>query len=81
MREDSAHRETAMEWSADIRAGMIDLFAGEDILRRLRKADVLQAAAYPVQGRCVPWVYDCGNPFEAGAWDLLQTRHAAGRTQ
>ena len=29
MREDSAHRETAMEWSADIRAGMIDLFAGK----------------------------------------------------
>ncbi len=29
MREDSAHRENAMEWSADIRAGMIDLFAGK----------------------------------------------------
>lgn len=29
MLEGSAHREASMEWSADIRAGMIDLFAGK----------------------------------------------------
>ena len=29
MQEDSAHRASTMEWSADIRAGMIDLFAGK----------------------------------------------------
>jgi len=29
MQEDSAHRAATMEWSADIRAGMIDLFAGK----------------------------------------------------
>ena len=67
MREDSAHRETAMEWSADIRAGMIDLFAG-----KIFCADCGKRMHYKRQRICgcknvtFRGVYDCSTHVRRG---------------
>ena len=67
MREDSAHRETAMEWSADIRAGMIDLFAG-----KIFCADCGKRMYYKRQRICgcknvtFRGVYDCSTHVRRG---------------
>lgn len=67
MREDSAHRETAMEWSADIRAGMIDLFAG-----KIFCADCVKRMYYKRQRICgcknvtFRGVYDCSTHVRRG---------------
>ena len=67
MREDSAHRETAMEWSADIRAGMIDLFAG-----KIFCADCGKRMYYKRQRICgcknvtFRGVYDCSTHMRRG---------------
>ena len=67
MREDSAHRETAMEWSADIRAGMIDLFAG-----KIFCADCGKRIYYKRQRICgcknvtFRGVYDCSTHVRRG---------------
>ncbi len=67
MREDSAHRENAMEWSADIRAGMIDLFAG-----KIFCADCGKRMYYKRQRICgcknvtFRGVYDCSTHVRRG---------------
>ena len=67
MRKDSAHRETAMEWSADIRAGMIDLFAG-----KIFCADCGKRMYYKRQRICgcknvtFRGVYDCSTHVRRG---------------
>ena len=67
MREDSAHREAAMEWSADIRAGMIDLFAG-----KIFCADCGKRMYYKRQRICgcknvtFRGVYDCSTHVRRG---------------
>ena len=67
MQEDSAHRETAMEWSADIRAGMIDLFAG-----KIFCADCGKRMYYKRQRICgcknvtFRGVYDCSTHMRRG---------------
>ena len=67
MREDSAHRETTMEWSADIRAGMIDLFAG-----KIFCADCGKRMYYKRQRICgcknvtFRGVYDCSTHMRRG---------------
>lgn len=67
MREDSTHRETAMEWSADIRAGMIDLFAG-----KIFCADCGKRMYYKRQRICgcknvtFRGVYDCSTHVRRG---------------
>ena len=67
MQEDSSHRETAMEWSADIRAGMIDLFAGKAFC-----ADCGKRMYYKRQRICgcknvtFRGVYDCSTHVRRG---------------
>ena len=67
LQEDSAHRETAMEWSADIRAGMIDLFAG-----KIFCADCGKRMYYKRQRICgcknvtFRGVYDCSTHVRRG---------------
>ena len=67
MQEDSSHRETAMEWSADIRAGMIDLFAG-----KIFCADCGKRMYYKRQRICgcknvtFRGVYDCSTHVRRG---------------
>ena len=67
MQKDSAHRETAMEWSADIRAGMIDLFAG-----KIFCADCGKRMYYKRQRICgcknvtFRGVYDCSTHMRRG---------------
>ncbi|WP_300810106.1 recombinase family protein [uncultured Acetatifactor sp.] len=67
IQKDSAHRETAMEWSADIRAGMIDLFAG-----KIFCADCGKRMYYKRQRICgcknvtFRGVYDCSTHVRRG---------------
>ena len=67
MQKDSTHRETAMEWSADIRAGMIDLFAG-----KIFCADCGKRMYYKRQRICgcknvtFRGVYDCSTHVRRG---------------
>ena len=67
MQKDSAHRENAMEWSADIRAGMIDLFAG-----KMFCADCGKRMYYKRQRICgcknvtFRGVYDCSTHMRRG---------------
>lgn len=67
MREDSAHREDRMEWSADIRAGMVDLFD-----RKIFCADCGKRMYYKRQRVCgckevtFRGVYDCSTHVRRG---------------
>lgn len=67
MQKDSSHRENAMEWSADIRAGMIDLFAG-----KIFCADCGKRMYYKRQRICgcknvtFRGVYDCSTHVRRG---------------
>ena len=67
MQKDSTHRENAMEWSADIRAGMIDLFAG-----KIFCADCGKRMYYKRQRICgcknvtFRGVYDCSTHVRRG---------------
>ena len=67
MQKDSTHRETAMGWSADIRAGMIDLFAG-----KIFCADCGKRMYYKRQRICgcknvtFRGVYDCSTHVRRG---------------
>lgn len=67
MQKDSIHRENAMEWSADIRAGMIDLFAG-----KIFCADCGKRMYYKRQRICgcknvtFRGVYDCSTHVRRG---------------
>ena len=67
LQEGSAHRESTMEWSADIRAGMIDLFAG-----KIFCADCGKRMYYKRQRVCgcknvvFRGVYDCSTHMRRG---------------
>ena len=66
MREDSAHRETAMEWSADIRAGMIDLFAGKIFCGDCGKRMYYKRQRIQCKGVVFRGVYDCSTHMRRG---------------
>ena len=66
MREDSAHRETAMEWSADIRAGMIDLFAGKIFCADCGKRMYYKRQRIQCKGVVFHGVYDCSTHVRRG---------------
>ena len=66
MRKDSAHRETAMEWSADIRAGMIDLFAGKIFCADCGKRMYYKRQRIQCKGVVFRGVYDCSTHMRRG---------------
>ena len=66
MREDSAHRETAMEWSADIRAGMIDLFARKIFCADCGKRMYYKRQRIQCKGVVFRGVYDCSTHMRRG---------------
>ena len=66
MQEDSAHRETAMEWSADIRAGMIDLFAGKIFCADCGKRMYYKRQRIQCKGVVFRGVYDCSTHMRRG---------------
>lgn len=66
MREDSAHRETAMEWSTDIRAGMIDLFAGKIFCADCGKRMYYKRQRIQCKGVVFRGVYDCSTHLRRG---------------
>ena len=66
MREDSTHRETAMEWSADIRAGMIDLFAGKIFCADCGKRMYYKRQRIQCKGVVFRGVYDCSTHMRRG---------------
>lgn len=67
MQEDSSHRAARMEWSADIRAGMIDLFDG-----KIFCADCKKRMYYKRQRICgcknvtFHGIYDCSTHMRRG---------------
>ena len=66
MREDSAHRETAMEWSADIWVGMIDLFAGKIFCADCGKRMYYKRQSIQCKGVVFRGVYDCSTHVRRG---------------
>ena len=66
MQKDSSHRETAMEWSADIRAGMIDLFAGKAFCADCSKRMYYKRQRIQCKGVVFRGVYDCSTHMRRG---------------
>lgn len=66
MQKDSAHRETAMEWSADIRAGMIDLFAGKIFCADCGKRMYYKRQRIQCKGVVFRGFYDCSTHMRRG---------------
>jgi len=66
MQKDSTHRETAMEWSADIRAGMIDLFAGKIFCADCGKRMYYKRQRIQCKGVVFRGVYDCSTHMRRG---------------
>ena len=66
MQKDSSHRETAMEWSADIRAGMIDLFAGKIFCADCGKRMYYKRQRIQCKGVVFRGVYDCSTHMRRG---------------
>ena len=66
MQKDSTHRETAMEWSADIRAGMIDLFAGKIFCADCGKRMYYKRQRIQCEGVVFRGVYDCSTHMRRG---------------
>ena len=66
MQKDSTHRETAMEWSADIRAGMIDLFAGKIFCADCGKRMYYKRQRIQCKGIVFRGVYDCSTHMRRG---------------
>ena len=66
MQKDSAHRENAMEWSADIRAGMIDLFAGKIFCADCGKRMYYKRQRIQCKGIVFRGVYDCSTHMRRG---------------
>ena len=66
MQKDSAHRENAMEWSADIRAGMIDLFAGKIFCADCGKRMYYKRQRIQCKGVVFRGVYDCSTHMRRG---------------
>ena len=59
MREESSHRAAAMEWSADIRAGMIDLFDRKIFCADCGKRMYYKRQRVQCKGVVFRGVYDC----------------------
>jgi len=66
MQKDSIHRENAMEWSADIRAGMIDLFAGKIFCADCGKRMYYKRQRIQCKGVVFRGVYDCSTLMRRG---------------
>ncbi len=66
MLEGSAHREASMEWSADIRAGMIDLFAGKIFCADCEKRMYYKRQHIQCKGVVFRGVYDCSTHVRRG---------------
>ena len=59
MREDSSHRASTMEWSADIRAGMIDLFDRKIFCADCKKRMYYKRQRIQCKGVVFRGVYEC----------------------
>ena len=59
MQEDSSHRASTMEWSADIRAGMIDLFDGKIFCADCKKRMYYKRQRIQCKGVVFRGVYEC----------------------
>ena len=66
MLEGSAHREASMEWSADIRAGIIDLFAGKIFCADCEKRMYYKRQHIQCKGVVFRGVYDCSTHVRRG---------------
>ena len=66
MLEDSTHRAAAMEWSADIRAGMTDLFAGKIFCADCEKRMYYKRQRIQCKGVVFRGVYDCSTHVRRG---------------
>ena len=66
MQEDSTHRAAAMEWSADIRAGMTDLFAGKIFCADCEKRMYYKRQRIQCKGVVFRGVYDCSTHVRRG---------------
>lgn len=66
MREDSSHRAAAMEWSADIRAGMIDLFDRKIFCADCGKRMYYKRQRIQCKGVVFRGVYDCSTHMRRG---------------
>ena len=66
MQEDSSHRAATMEWSADIRAGMIDLFDGKIFCANCKKRMYYKRQRIQCKGVVFRGVYDCSTHMRRG---------------
>ena len=66
MQEDSSHRAARMEWSADIRAGMIDLFDGKIFCADCGKRMYYKRQRIQCKGVVFRGVYDCSTHMRRG---------------
>ncbi len=66
MQEDSSHRASTMEWSADIRAGMIDLFAGKIFCADCKKRMYYKRQRIQCKGVVFRGVYECSTHMRRG---------------
>ena len=66
MREDSAHREDRMEWSAEIRAGMVDLFDGKIFCADCGKRMYYKRQRIQRKDVVFRGVYDCSTHVRRG---------------
>lgn len=66
MQADSSHRAERMEWSADIRAGMIDLFAGKIFCADCGKRMYYKRQRIQCKGVVFRGVYDCSTHMRRG---------------
>ncbi len=66
LQEGSAHRESTMEWSADIRAGMIDLFERKIFCGDCEKRMYYKRQRIQCKGVVFRGVYDCSTHMRRG---------------
>lgn len=66
MREDSTHRASAMEWSADIRAGMIDLFDRKIFCADCGKRMYYKRQRIKCKGVVFRGIYECSTHMKRG---------------
>ncbi len=66
MQEDSSHRAATMEWSAYIRAGMIDLFDGKIFCADCKKRMYYKRQRIQCKGVVFRGVYECSTHMRRG---------------
>lgn len=66
MREDSSHREDRMEWSADIRVGMVDLFDGKIFCADCGKRMYYKRQRIQRKDVVFRGIYDCSTHVRRG---------------